>query len=84
MCIRDSYFATQYRHYLFGARPDENGRAERYYFAVPGRFMKEEQPDGGRSGFLCWQPVKGAEGPGTGYGYWIVAVNAVTGHIEEA
>ncbi|NLT47341.1 MAG: hypothetical protein GXX92_02900 [Clostridiales bacterium] len=85
------FFATQYRHFLFGAKPDASGVACRYFFAVPGRFVQEEQPDGGRSGFVYWQPVAGAL-PGTqnqshnepGYGYWIVAVDAATGDIIEA
>ncbi len=85
------FFATQYRHFLFGAKPDADGVACRYFFAVPGRFVQEEQPDGGRSGFVYWQPVVGVS-PGaqnqnhtdSGYGYWIVAVDAATGDIVEA
>jgi hypothetical protein len=84
-------FATHYKHFLFGAKPDSEGIACRYYFAVPGRFIKEEQPDGGRSGFTFWQPIsKGGQSmaddsiPGNGYGYWIVAVDANTGDIVEA
>lgn len=86
------FFATQYRHFLFGAKPDEKGVACRYYFAVPGRFIQEEQPDGGRSGFVFWQPVTSSALPddlvsdqaAPGYGYWIVAVDAYTGDIIEA
>ena len=77
------FFATQYKHYLFGAKPDANGLAEEYFFAVPGRFIQEEQPDGGRSGFVCWQPVAGAPEAQSSYGYWIVAVDARTGDILE-
>lgn len=77
------YFATQYRHYLFGAKPDPNGLAEEYLFAIPGRFTQEEQPDGGRSGFVFWQPVVGAPKDKSSYGYWIVAVDARTGDILE-
>ncbi len=86
------FYATQYRHFLFGAKPDSDGIACRYFFAVPGRFVQEEQPDGGRSGFVFWQPVAGAPSseilnkgrPEAGYGYWIVAVDAATGDIIEA
>jgi hypothetical protein len=46
------YFATQYRHYIFGAKPDDKGTAVRFYFGIPGRFLDEEQPDGGKSGLL--------------------------------
>ncbi|MDI9494237.1 MAG: hypothetical protein QM289_07145 [Bacillota bacterium] len=86
------YFAALYRHFLFGAKPDSAGVACMYFFAVPGRFVQEEQPDGGRSGFVYWQPVVGAVLPGiqaggqnkSEYGYWIVAVDASTGDIIEA
>ena len=88
------YFATQYRHYIFGAKPDEKGIATRFFFGIPGRFLDEEQPDGGKSGFTYWQPIRGADpvfenyrkGERTGrnaYGYWIVAVDGKTGNIEE-
>ena len=88
------YFATQYHHYIFGAKADEKGMATRFYFGIPGRFLDEEQPDAGKSGFTYWQPIRGAapvfEGFRKGerasrsaYGYWIVAVDAKTGNIEE-
>ncbi|HWQ79166.1 MAG TPA: hypothetical protein VN381_10140 [Anaerovoracaceae bacterium] len=88
------YFATQYRHYIFGAKPDENGMATQFFFGIPGRFLDEEQPDGGRSGFTYWQPIRGADPVFEGYrkedqssrnayGYWIVAIDGKTGNIEE-
>lgn len=77
------YFATQYKHYLFGAKPDSNGQAEEYFFAIPGRFTQEEQPDGGRSGFVYWQPMIGAPHEKAAYGYWIVSVDSKSGDILE-
>jgi hypothetical protein len=88
------YFATQYRHYIFGAKPDEKGYATKFFFGIPGRFLDEEQPDGGRSGFTYWQPIRGADpvfesyrkgerSNRNAYGYWIVAVDGKTGNIEE-
>ncbi len=88
------YFATQYRHYIFGAKPDEKGMATKFYFGIPGRFLDEEQPDGGKSGFTYWQPIRGADPAFEGYrkgeranrnayGYWIIAVDGKTGNIEE-
>lgn len=86
------YFASQYRHYLFGVQRDEHNNAERYFFAVPGRNLPAEQPDGGESGFVLWQSIhesgdEDADGVGTAaepgaYGYWILAVNAASGDIE--
>ncbi len=88
------YFATQYRHYIFGAKPDEKGFATKFFFGIPGRFLDEEQPDAGRSGFTYWQPIRGADpvfesyrkgerSSRNAYGYWIVAVDGRTGSIEE-
>lgn len=77
------HFAAQYRHYLFGARPGKDGKAERFYFGIPGRFLETEQPDGGRSGFTFWQPMRGTDREKTAYGYWIVSVDARTGNIED-
>ncbi len=84
-------FAAQYKHFLFGARPDSEGVASHYYLAVPGRFIQEEQPDGGRSGFVFWQPLANGpqvenmdNDPNYRYGYWIVAIDAHTGDIIEA
>lgn len=78
------FFATHYKHYLFGAKAGENGRAVRYYFAIPGRESVEEQPDGGRSGFTLWQPMTGSGDMKNPYGYWILSVDAASGNIEEA
>ncbi len=77
------YFSEIYKHFLFGAKAGKNGYAKEFYIAVPGRFSKEEQPDGGRSGFVYWQPVTGAGKDSTSYGYWIVAIDAENGDILE-
>lgn len=89
------YFATQYHHYIFGAKADENGIPVKYYFGIPGRFVDEEQPDGGKSGFTYWQPIHSEDGFTAGddtsemaarkmsYGYWILAVDGKSGDIEE-
>lgn len=81
--------ASKYRHYIFGEGSD------RYYFGIPGRFLNEEQPEGGRSGFVLWQPILGAESLGatkaecslenkmTAYGYWIAVIDKETGNILE-
>ncbi|MEA4986848.1 MAG: hypothetical protein VB095_02215 [Anaerovorax sp.] len=77
------YFSTQYRHYLFGAKGNTQGFAERYFFAIPGRFTEVEKPDGGRSGFTYWQPMYGAKREKNAYGYWIVEIDAENGDILE-
>lgn len=78
---------AKYRHYIFG----EDSKL--YYLGVPGRFLKEEQPEDGMSGFALWQPIIGAESleatksecsledKMTAYGYWITAIDKKTGDI---
>lgn len=81
--------SSKYRHYIFG----EDSKL--YYIGIPGRFLNEEQPEGGKSGFVLWQPIVGAESLGatkadcslenrmTAYGYWITAVEKDTGNIVD-
>ena len=78
-----------YGHFIFG-RTDSH-----FFLGVPGRSFSAEQPDGGSSGFVFWQPIRGSAdtargeslSPGekrlTVYGYWIAAINRYNGHIEE-
>lgn len=81
--------ASKYRHYIFG---EDEGL---YYIGIPGRFLNEEQPEGGKSGFVLWQPIVGAESLDatkagcslenrmSAYGYWITAIEKETGDIVE-
>ncbi len=83
------YFSGRYKHYIFGAKERRNQEGIDYYFGIPGRNIPEEQPDGGESGFVFWQPIKGSEeNKGNHskenlqiYGYWILKVDGITGNI---
>ncbi|WP_027400313.1 DUF7922 domain-containing protein [Anaerovorax odorimutans] len=87
------YFSTQYRHFIFGAKANEKGDVTNYYFGIPGRFLNEEQPDAGESGFTYWQPIKGMKKVSeckneeqikerkNSYGYWIIEIDGKTGNI---
>lgn len=71
---------SRYRHFIFAETENY------YYIGVPGRKLKSEQPEQGRSGFSLWQPVAGAEeitDEKEAYGYWICAINKNNGEIEE-
>ncbi len=79
----------KYGHFLFGWHDSH------YFLGIPGRFFPEEQPDGGKSGFVFWQPIVGMEDECQDssvpieerrkniYGYWIASINRYNGHIEE-
>lgn len=74
------YFAAKYQHYIFG------GTETDFYIGIPGKFSKEEQPDGGESGFLYWQAVKvipeeESVGITRDYGYWILRIEGKNGNI---
>jgi hypothetical protein len=45
----------KYGHYLLGRRDD------RYFVAIPGRFLRAEQPCREAGLFSLWQPVRGGE-----------------------
>ena len=71
---------SRYRHFIFAETENY------YYIGIPGRKLKTEQPEQGRSGFSLWQPVAGAEDIADekeAYGYWICAINKNNGEIEE-
>ena len=65
------------------------------YIGIPGRFLIEEQPAGGATGFTLWQPLAGGEELYNNledmdeetlqrvFGYWIAAIDSVTLRISE-
>ena len=75
----------RYQHYVLGVNNDQ------YFIGIPGRFILEEQPDQGSSGFKLWQPLKGAEKLYTYiedlsdeekhdiFGYWIAGIDKING-----
>ena len=81
--------ARKHSHFLIGQAGAES------FVAIPGRFLKEDQPDGGRTGFTLWQPMKGGrclydeledlEGEVADYlyGYWIARLNSRTLALSE-
>ena len=65
------------------------------YIGIPGRFLIEDQPAGGVTGFTLWQPLKGGEElyekleeldekeAEQIYGYWIAAIDSKTLKVSE-
>lgn len=74
--------AYKYRHFLFGIKKDENGKVQKYYYAVPGKYA-DEHPDDGKTGFNFWQPLVGVEKQSGAYGYWIISVDPYAREIEQ-
>ena len=87
---REGYaMAKKHGHFLVGTV--EKGS----FLAVPGRFLLEEQPAGGVTGFTLWQPLIGGEelydsleeldagGAESVYGYWIARLEPETLKLSE-
>ena len=88
---REGYaMAKKHGHFIVGNAGDKN------YIGIPGRFLVEDQPAGGKTGFTLWQPLRGGEEmygrledmeeetAKEVYGYWIACVDEKTLKISEA
>lgn len=81
--------AKKHGHFIIG-----NG-SKGDYIGIPGRFLIEEQPAAGVTGFTLWQPLKGGEemyekledmneeAAERIYGYWIAAIDSKTLKVSE-
>ena len=82
--------AKKHGHFIVGT--GSNGD----FIGIPGRFLIEEQPAGGATGFTLWQPLAGGEedlyenlekiDEETAmqvFGYWIAAIDSKTLKISE-
>lgn len=88
-CPEGYDMAKKHGHFLVGKASDGN------YIAIPGRFLIDEQPAGGRTGFTLWQPLRGGEEMYRDlntisdemalmiYGYWIARIDANTLRLSE-
>ena len=81
--------AKKHGHFIVGT--GSNGD----FIGIPGRFLIEEQPAGGATGFTLWQPLAGGEDlyeklekideetAMQVFGYWIAAIDSKTIKISE-
>ena len=81
--------AKKHGHFIVGT--GSNGD----FIGIPGRFLIEEQPAGGATGFTLWQPLAGGEDLYENleiideetamqvFGYWIAAIDSKTLKISE-
>ena len=81
--------AKKHGHFIVGT--GSNGD----FIGIPGRFLIEEQPAGGATGFTLWQPLAGGEELYENlekideetamqvFGYWIAAIDGKTLKISE-
>lgn len=81
--------AKKHGHFIIG----NGSRGD--YIGIPGRFLIEDQPAGGVTGFTLWQPLRGGEelysklenmdekAAEQIYGYWIAAIDSKTLKVSE-
>ena len=81
--------AKKHRHFIIGTGEKGN------FIGIPGRFLIEEQPAGGATGFTLWQPLAGGEELYESlekldeetamqvFGYWIAVIDGRTLEISE-
>ena len=81
--------AKKHGHFIVGT--GSNGD----FIGIPGRFLIEEQPAGGATGFTLWQPLAGGEDLYENlekideetamqvFGYWIAAIDSKTLKISD-
>lgn len=60
-------YIKKYGHYLLGYKCDELGSVKYIVYGIPGEKSKEDQPYGGKSGFVTWVPTKSEK-----QGYWLM------------
>jgi hypothetical protein len=54
-------------HYLLGYKGNRNGDIQYIVYAIPGSKDKNDQPYGGRTGFVTW-----TNDNSNGRGYWLM------------
>lgn len=68
-------------HQLIGLNYDEKGAVSCLVHGIPGRFCAQDQPDGGSSGYVVWQPLPGQSYKEGCYGYWLVHIDPDSGEV---
>lgn len=63
---------------IIGIKNDETGNAQYIVHGIPGRLLRREQPDAGRTGYLHWQPYYGMEQKAGAIGYWLSYIDLRT------
>lgn len=64
----------KYGHYIFGLY-NVNDEVKFFVYGVPGRFISEDHPQNGTTGFNTWYESK------DGLGYWLLYIDPETGRI---
>jgi hypothetical protein len=74
------FMANPYDHYIIGIQ-QEDGRPKYIIYGMPGRYIREEQPFGGQTGYVYWHPAKGQKSYPGAFGYWMAYIDVISGTI---
>ena len=61
-------YIRKYGYFMMGYKCDKKGNLKYLVYAVPGKKDKDEQPYGGKSGFITWCKRKNSDE----YGFWLM------------
>ena len=61
-------YIRKHRHFMFGYKCDSKGDLKYLVYAIPGRRDRDDQPYGGKSGFVTWCRARGNDE----MGYWLM------------
>lgn len=66
-------------HHIIGLEYNEKGDVKYLIHGIPGRFCLRDQPYGGETGYVYWQPLPGQRYQAGDYGYWLIYLLPRTG-----
>ena len=61
-------YIKKHRHFMLGYKCDSRGELKYLVYAIPGRRDRDDQPYGGKSGFVTWCRAKDSDE----MGYWLM------------
>ena len=65
-------YIKNHGHYLMGYKYDEAGKMKYIVYGIPGTRNIQDQPFGGKSGFVTWVSKDSLETRDDGFGYWLM------------
>ena len=74
--INNYPYIKKYGHFILGYKCDEKGNLKHIVYGVPGKKSIDEQPYGGKTGFVTWM-----KSDDNGIGYWLMFYDYKTSTI---
>jgi hypothetical protein len=65
-------YIARFGHFILGYKMDKENKMKYLVYGIPGTKSREDQPFGGRTGFVTWVPLNEGEEDEDSYGYWLM------------